>query len=125
MYCRKCGTQNDDNAYKCVQCSEVLQQAPQVGLPTQTIPNYLVQAILLTIFSTLCCNILSLPFSIVALVFSSQVNGKLQSGDQTSAADSSKKAKLWCWISFGVFLATSLLYTILYVMLFAYGAMAN
>jgi Tfp pilus assembly protein PilE len=26
MYCPKCGTQNDDNAYKCTKCGIVLQQ---------------------------------------------------------------------------------------------------
>ena len=35
-----------------------------------SVPNYLVQAILTTIF---CC----LPFGIVAIVFAAQVNGKL------------------------------------------------
>lgn len=29
MYCPKCGTKNDDNAYKCVQCREILQGTPQ------------------------------------------------------------------------------------------------
>ncbi len=109
MYCRKCGGQNDDNAYKCVQCGEVLQQAPQVGLPTQTIPNYLVQAILVTIF---CC----LPFGIVAIVYAAQVNGKLQAGDTAAATDASKKAKTWCWVAFGVGLAVTLLYIIIIVM---------
>ncbi len=35
MYCRKCGTQNDDNAYKCVQCGEILQQVAGAGMPAQ------------------------------------------------------------------------------------------
>src|SRR5437762_2059610 len=71
MYCRKCGTQNEDNAYQCVKCGEVLQQ-PQPGSaappPAQPIPNYLAQAILVTVF---CC----LPFGIPAIVFAAQVNG--------------------------------------------------
>ncbi len=25
MYCPKCGTENDDNAYRCVDCSEIIQ----------------------------------------------------------------------------------------------------
>lgn len=25
MYCHKCGSRNDDNAYKCVNCGEILQ----------------------------------------------------------------------------------------------------
>ena len=59
------------------------------------VPNYLVQAIL----CTLCC---CLPFGIVAIVYAAQVNGKLQSGDFQGATEASRKAKMWCWIAFGV-----------------------
>ena len=30
MYCPKCGTQNDDNAYKCTKCGIIIQQEPAV-----------------------------------------------------------------------------------------------
>ena len=33
MYCRKCGTQNDDNAHLCIKCGEVLQQIGGAGDP--------------------------------------------------------------------------------------------
>ena len=71
MYCRKCGTQNADNTYKCVQCGEVLDQVPGSQVAPVQVPNYLVQSILVTLF---CC----LPFGIVAIVYAAQVNGKLQ-----------------------------------------------
>lgn len=29
MYCPNCGTQNDDNHYRCIQCRTVIQAAPQ------------------------------------------------------------------------------------------------
>ena len=58
------------------------------------VPNYLVPAILVTV---LCC----LPFGIPAIVYAAQVNGKLQVGDVVGAKESSKNAKMWCWISFG------------------------
>ncbi len=28
MYCPKCGTQNDDNAFRCIKCGIVIQQVP-------------------------------------------------------------------------------------------------
>ena len=28
MYCPKCGTQNDDNAFRCVSCQEIIQTVP-------------------------------------------------------------------------------------------------
>lgn len=93
MYCPKCGAQNDDNAWKCVQCGNILQQDTQT--PPTHIPNYLVQSILCTLF---CC----LPFGIIAIVYAAQVNGKLEKGDIAGAQNASKNAKTWCWVSFGV-----------------------
>jgi hypothetical protein len=71
--------------------------------PGATVPNYLVFAILATVF---CC----LPTGIPAIVFAAQVNGKLQAGDIAGAQAASKNAKMWCWISFGVGLGVGLLY---------------
>ena len=28
MFCQKCGTKNDDNAFRCVNCSEIIQIVP-------------------------------------------------------------------------------------------------
>jgi len=73
------------------------------GVPPGTkIPNYLVQAILVT----LCCCV---PGGIVAIVYAAQVNSKQAAGDIAGAQDSSDKAKMWCWISFGVGLAVNLI----------------
>ena len=107
MYCRRCGTLNDDNAYKCVQCGEILQgTVASAGPPPQRIPNYLVQSIIVTL---LCC----LPLGIVGIVYAAQVNGKIQLGDYEGALDFSKKAKMWTWISFGLGLVGGLLYFVL------------
>jgi hypothetical protein len=62
-------------------------------------PSYLVFAILATV---LCC----LPAGIPAIVYAAQVNSKLQLGDLAGAQVASNNAKLWCWISFGLGLAT-------------------
>lgn len=95
MYCPKCGSQNDDNALKCVQCEEVLREGGENGVVPQKIPNYLAQSILVTLF---CC----MPFGIAAIVFAAQVNGKVQAGDIEGALESSRKAKMWSWWSFGL-----------------------
>jgi hypothetical protein len=113
MYCRKCGTQNEENNYKCIRCGEVLQQVATPNAPIR-IPNYLVQSILVTL---LCC----LPFGIPAIVYSAQVNGKIQSGDIQGAIDSSNKAKMWGWISFGV----GLVGVVIYGIIMAIGAAAG
>ena len=63
------------------------------------VPNYLVQAIIVTVF---CC----IPFGIVAIVFAAQVNTKLAWNDIPGAVSSSQNAKKWCWIAFGTGIVT-------------------
>jgi hypothetical protein len=70
-------------------------QARMPVRPVAAISNYLVWAILTLVFCWL-------PGGIVATVYASQVNGKLSAGDYDGALDASRKAKKWCWISFGV-----------------------
>ncbi|MEZ5117286.1 MAG: CD225/dispanin family protein [Candidatus Nanopelagicales bacterium] len=69
---------------------------PPYGQPMGTPPpNYLVWAILTTVF---CC----LPLGIVSIVFAAQVNSKWAVGDVAGAMDSSNKAKqfaLWSAIA--------------------------
>src|SRR5262249_27016558 len=64
------------------------------------IPNYLAPAILCTIF---CC----LIGGIIAIVNAAQVNSKLAAGDIAGARRASDQAKMWCWISFGVWLGVT------------------
>jgi hypothetical protein len=108
MYCRKCGSQNDDNAYRCVSCGEIIQQTASSTAVAEQIPNYLVQAILVTLF---CC----LPLGIPAIVFSAQVNGKFQAGDIAGAREASRKAKMFCWWSLGLGLFAMMLYVMLMI----------
>ena len=95
MYCPKCGAQNDDNAFKCTSCDTILQQGSQFVAQPAKVTNYLVPAILCTIF---CC----LPFGIPAIIFAAQVNTKLAAGDVEGATEASKKAKIWCFVAFGL-----------------------
>lgn len=118
MFCPQCGANNSDTAAVCVQCGRNLQPtapaqaatplpvAGQVIPPGATVPNYLVFAILTTVF---CC----LPAGIPAIVFAAQVNGKLQAGDFAGAQAASANAKTWCWVSFGVGLGVSVLWIML------------
>ena len=124
VYCTTCGRESDPDARFCDNCGAVLDRqggGPQYapGMPNQggpafgdaqRIPNYLVQAILLTIFGamTSCCYLAGLPTlatGIVAIVFASQVEGKVRSGDIDGALSSSRKARTWCWVSLGILLA--------------------
>lgn len=125
MYCPKCGTQNDDNAEFCTSCGNSLKNVNTNQNPTPSynnyqqtnyphVPNYLAWSIVTTL---LCC----LPLGIPAIVYSSQVDSKLRNGDYEGAINSSKKAKMWCWIAFGVGLAVGILYFIFVIFVAALG----
>lgn len=58
------------------------------GAPQTPPDNHLVPAILTTLF---CC----LPFGIVSIVKSSQVNSKWAAGDYNGAIQASEEAKTW------------------------------
>ena len=63
--------------------------------PTYQIPNYLAQSILVT----LCC---CLPVGIPAIVYASRIDNLMRMGQYAEAQECSRKAKMWCWISFGI-----------------------
>jgi hypothetical protein len=58
------------------------------------VQNYLIPAILSTVF---CC----IPLGVVSIIFATQVNSKVASGDIAGAMESSKKAKMFMFIAIG------------------------
>lgn len=75
-------------------------------MTNQSVPNYLTQAILVTLF---CC----LPLGIPAIVYAAQVNTKLQAGDYEGAVSASEQAKKFCWWSFYAGIAIFLIYFVI------------
>jgi hypothetical protein len=69
-------------------------------------PNYLIPAILVTLF---CC----LPGGIVSIIFATQVNSKYAAGDVQGAAEASRKAKMFTMISAGIGLVGIVLWFLL------------
>lgn len=105
-FCPKCGAQVADGTTFCPNCGYKLSEAQPVSTPSQPQPqpqpttpnhkpcpdNYLVYAILTTLF---CC----LPFGIVGIVKASQVSSKYQAGDYEGAVQASADAKKWSQIA--------------------------
>lgn len=87
------------------------QQQPLLQTPPK---NWLVEAILVTVF---CC----LPFGIVAIVNASQVNSRFTAGDYNGAANASKEAAKWVKLSFWIGIGVIALYLIA---VFIFGATA-
>jgi Interferon-induced transmembrane protein len=81
--------------------------SPPPSAPRQkvNVPNYLVWAIVATVFATLstmfacCCIPLGLPSGIAAIVYALRVNKFLETGEISSAEQASKSAKLWTWVT--------------------------
>jgi len=74
MYCPRCGTQNDDNAWKCAQCGTELHATPSSVpfYPEQVTCSKAVWALIVAILGLLslccCCGFLTFPFGILAIV---------------------------------------------------------
>ena len=102
MYCTNCGSQNVDKSKFCKDCGKAMPGSTPASsgdmggsAPPPHIPNYLVQAILVTVF---CC----LPLGIVSIVYAAQVNRKVAVGNIDGARSSAKRAKTWAWVAFGL-----------------------
>ncbi|WP_226469224.1 CD225/dispanin family protein [Luteimonas panaciterrae] len=67
-------------------------------LPPGSVPNYLAWSIISTVLGACLCCPLGL-LGIVAIVFSSKVNGLLAQGNLEAAQRASKNAKTWCWVA--------------------------
>lgn len=80
-----------------------------------TVPNYLVPAII----SIFCC----WPLAIPAIIFATQVNGKVAAGDIAGAQDASKKAKMFSFIAIGIGVAVWLIYGIMMILGMSLGSM--
>lgn len=83
-------------------------QPYQQGASGPKPPNYLVWAILSTLF---CC----LPLGIASIVFAAQVDGKYNSGDYAGAQESSAKAKKFATWGAIAGLVLAVLYVLLIV----------
>src|SRR5260370_18959933 len=82
-----------------------------------TVPNYLVPDII----SIFCC----WPLAIPAIIFATQVNGKVAAGDIAGAQDASKKAKMFSFIAIGLGLLGIVIYVIMLVLGVGLSAIGN
>lgn len=132
MYCPDCGARNENGARFCTTCGldlekyrerwrgsggtgtqQAYQQTYQPYSPPYPtdpysagqsygvlprIPSYMGWAIAVLI---LCF----WPTGIVAVVYASRVSERLALGDIAGAQQASRKARMWCWISFAIAVA--------------------
>ncbi len=82
------------------------------------VPNYLIPAVLSTVF---CCP----PLGIVSIIFAAQVNSKIAAGDMAGAVESSKKAKMFMFLSIGGGLLIWVLVVFLWIFVFGMAALSS
>src|SRR3954453_23690221 len=68
-------------------------RTPLPGAYSQTVPTYLVPAILCTLFCYL-------PLGVPAIIYATQVTTKESRGDIPGSQIASGNARTWCWVSF-------------------------
>ncbi|MGH8050964.1 MAG: CD225/dispanin family protein [Arenimonas sp.] len=85
-----------DNPYA---ASDSSTYGPPQILPAYEVPNHLALSISAAVLTLCFCCI---PFGIVPVIFSTQVNSKLAAGDYSCAQSASNNAKLWSWICIGI-----------------------
>jgi hypothetical protein len=71
------------------------EAATQTTTGAGTPSNYLWQS--------LACLFLFLPSALIAILYSTQVNRRVQIGDMTGAIRASRMARTWCLVTVGVF----------------------
>jgi hypothetical protein len=64
-----------------------------------------------------------MPAGIPAIVFAAQSMSKMGAGDFVGALDSAGKAKMWCWIGFGLGAAIYVGYGIFFIAAMTAGTM--
>jgi hypothetical protein len=55
------------------------------------------------LWQSLACLFLFLPSALIAILYSTQVNRRVQIGDMTGAIRASRLARTWCLVTVGVF----------------------
>ncbi len=83
------------------------------------VPSYMGWAVAVLVVSVLVGNLISIGTGIAAVVFASQVGNRLAIGDYAGAAYSSRRARLWSWISFAVLVAVIIILIIVLIALAA------
>lgn len=89
--CKHCGRPVSPEAKACPHCG----QPDPSGVGKRHIPNYLPQAVLVTI---LCC----WPLGIPAIVNSKRAFKLAAAGDYEGGLRAAQRARKWCWWSFGI-----------------------
>jgi len=107
-FCSACGVKTKADQIMCIECGASPNAAHFPGT-SQTVDNQMVKAVLV---SVLCC----LPFGIIAIIKSSEVNGKLAAGDVVGAQMSASSSSNWSNMGMMFGLIFGLLYFIFIIM---------
>lgn len=107
MRCKYCDSENKPKRNICEFCGAPLEYVEEAekqiedvssDFPEEApykVPDYLVHAVLVTVF---CC----MPVGIVAIFFAARAKTLSSRGEYVRAMEASEMAKASCWIGFGI-----------------------
>jgi len=133
MKCSKCGWENPEGATLCANCSADLTQPaepvqqqpyqpqqPQAQPVAQPVGNYMAWSIVITVFTALCCNPISLVLGIIGIVKSAGANSKKAAGDAAGAVADASTARTMCLIATILAVLSTLGYIAYYIWAYFY-----
>lgn len=97
--------QNAGQAYQDQQYQSAPYQTPpvyQASYESQKPVNWVPYLVLSIVATVCCCNILSIAFGIVAIVYSAKINSAVNAGQTEAALKAAKMAKIWIIVAFAV-----------------------
>lgn len=97
--------QNAGQAYQDQQYQSAPYQTPpvyQASYEPQKPVNWVPYLVLSIVATVCCCNILSIAFGIVAIVYSAKINSAVNAGQTEAALKAAKMAKIWIIVAFAV-----------------------
>ena len=119
MYCHNCGANLIEDAVFCQHCGARVSltgaDAAVDVAPPADVPNHLTLAVVATGVSLLFLNLISLVIGIVAIVFASQVKGRLVRGDVEGARRASDSARTWAWVAIWLIVALLLVLMLMFL----------
>ena len=90
---------------------------PSASAAPSDVPNYLVPAII----SIFCCA----PLGVVSIIFATQVNSKVATGDIAGAMEASRKAKMFSFIAVGLGVLTWICVVVMWIFVFGMAAVGS
>lgn len=113
MFCRRCGTQNEDNAYRCLQCGEMLHQEEVAAAAPPQQSGKAIASMVCSIAGVLMCFFVG---QIIGLVLGYSARNEIQASQGRLTGEGFAKAGIIIgWIGIGFDALVLVIYVFFFV----------